>query len=263
MATSEYYLNPRFFAFAEKRTMADLLTTENLIALFTLTSMEVVLGIDNIVMIAILTGKLPEDQRPKARSLGIALALGSRLLLLLSLSWIMGLTKGLFTVREFEVTGRHLVLLIGGLFLIAKATYEIHHKLEDPKEVEVGSASAKSLFSKVIIQIIMIDVIFSLDSVITAVGMVKEIAIMVVAVIVSVGVMLAFAGRVSAFIERHPTVKILALSFMLLIGVMLTAEGVGRHVEKGYIYFAMAFSLFVEVLNIKATARKAKAQAGA
>lgn len=236
--------------------MADLLTTENLIALLTLTSMEVVLGIDNIVMIAILTGKLPQEQRAKGRSLGIGLALGSRLLLLLSISWVMGLKTTLFTIAGSDFSGRHLILFIGGLFLIAKATYEVHHKLEDEKEIDGVSGASKALFSKVLLQIVMIDVIFSLDSVITAVGMVKHIGIMVIAVVVSVVVMLVFAGRVSSFIERHPTVKILALSFMLLIGVMLTAEGLGRHIEKGYIYFAMAFSLFVEMLNIRISSKK-------
>jgi len=229
--------------------MAELFTVENLIALLTLTGLEIVLGIDNIVFIAILTGKLPPEKRGKGRKLGLFLAMGMRILLLLGISWVMGLTRPLFEVFEHSFSGRDLILLVGGLFLIAKATYEIHDKLEGAEHADAGTA-AKS-FAATIVQIMFLDIIFSLDSVITAVGMAQHVPIMIAAVVIAVGVMILFAGAVSNFIEKHPTFKILALSFLLLIGVMLTVEGVGQHVNKGYIYFAMAFSLFVEVLNIK------------
>ncbi|MFO1464164.1 MAG: TerC family protein [bacterium] len=229
--------------------MAELFSAENLVALLTLTSLEIVLGIDNIVFIAILTGKLPSGQQGKARRLGLLLAMGMRILLLLGISWVMGLTKPLFELFEHGFSGRDLILLVGGLFLIAKATYEIHDKLEGAEHSEQG-AKARS-FGAVIVQILALDIIFSLDSVITAVGMAKHVEIMIAAVVLAVGVMILFAGAVSRFIEQHPTFKMLALSFLLLIGVMLTIEGVGQHVNKGYIYFAMAFSLFVELLNMK------------
>ncbi|MCE9626035.1 MAG: TerC family protein [Deltaproteobacteria bacterium] len=229
--------------------MAELFTVENLIALLTLTGLEIVLGIDNIVFIAILTGKLPPEKRGKGRKLGLFLAMGMRILLLLGISWVMGLTRPLFEVLGHSFSGRDLILLVGGLFLIAKATYEIHDKLEGAEHADAGTA-AKS-FAATIVQIMFLDIIFSLDSVITAVGMAQHVPIMIAAVVIAVGVMILFAGAVSKFIEQHPTFKILALSFLLLIGVMLTVEGVGQHINKGYIYFAMAFSLFVEVLNIK------------
>ena len=229
--------------------MTELFSAENLIALLTLTGLEIVLGIDNIVFIAILTGKLPPEQRSKGRKLGLFLAMGMRILLLLGISWVMGLTRPLFEIFGHAFSGRDLILLVGGLFLIAKATYEIHDKLEGATQAETNAA-AKS-FVSVIIQIMFLDIIFSLDSVITAVGMAQHVPIMITAVVIAVGVMILFAGAVSKFIEKHPTFKILALSFLLLIGVMLTVEGVGQHINKGYIYFAMAFSLFVEVLNIK------------
>lgn len=219
------------------------------IALATLTALEIVLGIDNVIFIAILAGKLPHEQQAKARSLGLGAALISRLLLLFSLSWIMRLTAPLFAVFGQEISGRDLILLLGGLFLIAKATREIHHKLEG--EEGAGNAEVKATFAGVIFQVMLIDIVFSLDSVITAVGMVNRISIMATAVIISVGFMLVFAGPISAFVQRHPTVKMLALAFLILIGVTLMAEGFGQHISKGYIYFAMAFSVLVEMLNLR------------
>jgi predicted tellurium resistance membrane protein TerC len=234
--------------------MAELFTAENLLALVTLTSLEIVLGIDNVVFIAILTGKLEASKQAKARQIGLLLAMGMRIVLLLTIAWIMRLTGTLFTITAFDlnhaVSGRDLIMLLGGLFLIAKATYEIHDKIEAEGDHGLKQKAIAS-FGQVLIQIVMIDIVFSLDSVITAVGMVNEVAIMIVAVMIAVGVMMIFAGRISRFIERHPTLKMLALSFLLLIGVMLTAEAFHVHVPKGYIYFAMAFSLFVEVLNIR------------
>ncbi|MCA9415284.1 MAG: TerC family protein [Candidatus Omnitrophica bacterium] len=230
--------------------MEHLLTAESLLALLTLTGLEIVLGIDNIVFIAILCGKLPISQQAKARQLGLFLAMFMRIGLLLAIGWVMGLTQTLFEVIEHEVTGRDLILLMGGLFLIAKATYEIHHKLEGEEHADVTKTASVS-FSGTLIQIVLLDIVFSLDSVITAVGMAQHIEIMIAAVVVAVGIMMAFAGAVSRFVEKHPTFKMLALSFLLLIGVVLVADGLGKHIEKGYIYFAMGFSLFVEILNLK------------
>jgi len=219
------------------------------IAFATLTALELVLGIDNIVFISILAGKLPTEQQKKARMVGLALAMLTRIALLFSLSWIIGLTKPLFTVLGQEISGRDLVLIAGGLFLLAKSTHEIHQKLEgDDGET---SARVKPSFVSVIVQILLLDVVFSLDSVITAVGMVDEIWIMIAAVVVAVIFMMVFANPISNFVERHPTVKMLALSFLLLIGVTLLAEGFDQHISKGYIYFAMAFSVFVEMLNLR------------
>jgi len=229
--------------------VAELLTVESLIALVTLTSLEIVLGIDNIVFIAILTGKLDPSVQDKARRIGLALAMIVRILLLLAISWIMGLTKPLFAVMSHDVSGKDLILLLGGLFLIGKSTFEIHERIEGHEPTKTAKAVAS--FASVIIQIMLLDIVFSLDSVITAVGMARHIPIMIAAVIVAVAIMMLFAGAVSRFVERHPTIKMLALSFLLLIGVMLLAEGFGRHIEKGYIYFAMAFSLFVELLNLR------------
>ncbi len=229
--------------------MADLFTPENLVALLTLAALEIVLGIDNIVFISILTGKLPEEQRAKGRTVGLALAMGMRIALLFGIRWVMGLTAELFTVMEHAVTGRDLILLGGGLFLIGKATFEIHERLEGPAVHEKAVKAAS--FAGVLVQIALLDIVFSLDSVITAVGMAKEIWVMVVAVVVAVAVMMVFAGPVSSFVERHPTMKILALSFLILIGVMLTAEAFGKHIPKGYVYFAMAFSLAVELINMR------------
>lgn len=229
--------------------MEALFSVQALVPLVTLCALELVLGIDNIIFISILSGKLPKDQQQKARTLGLALAVITRVILLLSLSWIIGLTEPLFTVFSQDISGRDLILLIGGLFLIAKSTHEIHQKLEASEEVSVAKAPTK--FVSVIVQILLLDIVFSLDSVITAVGMVNEISIMVAAVIISTLVMMFTAKPISDFVDRHPTIKILALSFLLLIGVTLIAEGFGQHISKGYIYFSMAFSLFVEVLNIR------------
>jgi predicted tellurium resistance membrane protein TerC len=219
------------------------------IGLLTLTVLEIVLGIDNIVFISILSGKLPKEQQAKARQTGLALALITRILLLLSLSWVIGLTRPLAKVAGFALSGRDLVLILGGLFLIAKSTHEIHNKLEG--EEGHGSARPVSSFSSVITQILLLDVVFSLDSVITAIGMVEQIGVMIAAVVIAVIVMLVFAGSISHFVERHPTVKMLALSFLVLIGVNLLAEGFHQHIPRGYIYFAMAFSLMVEMLNLR------------
>ena len=229
--------------------MAELLTTENLIAFLTLAALEIVLGIDNIVFISILSGKLPKEQRARARRLGLLLAMGMRILLLLAIGWVMGLEATLFAPFGHEVTGRDLILLAGGAFLLAKATLEIHDKLEGSEHAD-RKVAVQSL-GGVLAQIALLDLVFSLDSVITAVGMVDHVPIMIAAVIAAVVVMMVFATPVSGFIERHPTMKMLALSFLLLIGVVLVAEGFGKHIEKGYIYGAMAFSLFVEVLNLR------------
>ena len=224
------------------------------IALVTLTALEIVLGIDNIVFISILAGKLPAEQQGRARTVGLALAMATRILLLLSISWIIRLTAPLFEVLGQEISGRDLILLAGGLFLLAKATYEIHEKLEG----EEGHASARvpASFASVIVQILLLDIVFSLDSVITAVGMANEVGVMVTAVIIAVGVMLVSSGAISEFVNRHPSVKMLALSFLLLIGMSLVAEGFDHHIPKGYIYFAMGFSVFVEALNLRARARQ-------
>ena len=226
------------------------------IAFLTLTALELVLGIDNVIFISILAGKLPQEQRKKARTVGLALAMITRVLLLLSLSWIIRLTAPLFTVLSQEISGRDLILICGGLFLIAKSTFEIHGKLEG-EEGHVSARVAPS-FNSVIIQILLLDVVFSLDSVITAVGMVDNVTIMIAAVVVSIIFMMAFAGGISSFVERHPTVKMLALSFLLLIGVNLIVEGFDYHIPKGYIYFAMAFSVFVEMLNLRLRKSKTK-----
>jgi len=220
------------------------------IAFATLLALEIVLGIDNVVFISILAGKLPANQQAKARYLGLALAMVTRIILLFSISWMVRLTAPLFTVFGVEISGRDLILIVGGLFLIGKSTHEIHQKLEG----ERGQVSARvaPTFTGVIVQILLLDVVFSLDSVITAVGMVNQIGIMVAAVMVAVIVMIGFAGAIGRFVERHPTVKMLALSFLLLIGMTLMAEGFDQHISKGYIYSAMAFSVFVEVLNLRA-----------
>jgi predicted tellurium resistance membrane protein TerC len=220
------------------------------IGLATLTAMEIVLGIDNIVFLSILTSKLPEAQQPRARSIGLSLALLSRLGLLFAISWVMGLTAPLFEVFDHEVSGRDLILIAGGTFLVGKATFEIHDKLEAPSE-HADPKRVASSFASVLVQVMLLDVVFSLDSVITAVGMARHIPVMVAAMVIAVGVMLVSARTISAYIERHPTLKILALAFLILIGVMLVVEGTGQHVGKGYIYSAMAFSLFVELLNMR------------
>ncbi|MEM6785108.1 MAG: TerC family protein [Bacteroidota bacterium] len=253
------------------------------VALATLTSLEIVLGIDNIVFISILTGRLPEEQQPRARFIGLALAMGMRIALLFSIAWVMSLTTPLFTLPFLDtltgfgesarhgmallgdatgltdgpaaITGRDLILLVGGFFLVGKATHEIHNKLEGDAE-QHGTAKKTASFGSVLIQIAILDIVFSLDSVITAVGMADDIAVMVIAVVIAVGIMMISAGPVSDFVQKHPTVKMLALAFLILIGVTLIAEGLGQHIPKGYIYSAMAFSLFVEVLNLRAKRSK-------
>jgi predicted tellurium resistance membrane protein TerC len=221
----------------------------------TLTVLEIVLGIDNIVFISILADRLPAAQQPRARLLGLGLAMVTRILLLLSLSWIIGLTAPLFSVLGEQISGRDLVLIGGGLFLLAKSTHEIHGNLEGGDHT---SPRAAPTFIAVLIQIMLLDIVFSLDSVITAVGMVNEIGIMVAAVVVAIGFMMAFSGAISGFVSRHPTIKMLALSFLILIGVALIAEGLDQHIPKGYIYFAMAFSVGVELLNLRMRRRQAE-----
>jgi predicted tellurium resistance membrane protein TerC len=218
------------------------------IGFLTLTVLEVVLGIDNIVFISILAGKLPPSQQAKARTIGLSLAMITRILLLLSIAWIMRLTTPLFALIGEEISGRDLILIVGGLFLVAKSTREIHQKLEGEDRTEIRGYPS---FRSVIFQILLLDVVFSLDSVITAVGMVDRVPVMIAAVVVAVAVMLFSAGAISRFVDRHPTVKMLALSFLLLIGVTLMAEGFGQHISKGYIYFAMGFSVFVQMLNLR------------
>lgn len=218
------------------------------IAFLTLTLLEIVLGIDNIVFISILAGKLPAGQQARARTLGLALAMVTRILLLLALSWIVHLVDPLFTILNKSISGRDLILIGGGLFLVAKSTHEIHQKLEGESRTEVGAYPS---FASVIFQILLLDVVFSLDSVITAVGMVDNVSIMIGAVVASVLVMLFAAGPIGRFVDKHPTLKMLALSFLLLIGFTLMAEGFGQHVSKGYIYFAMGFSLLVEIFNLR------------
>ncbi len=233
--------------------MAWITNPEIWIALVTLTVLEIVLGVDNIIFISILSSKLPKARQPKARRVGLALAMLMRIGLLFSLTWVMRLSAPLFTVVGQEISGRDLILILGGLFLIGKSTFEIHDKLEG----EEGRASAKvpAKFTAVIVQIMLLDIVFSLDSVITAVGMARQIGVMVAAVVLAVGVMMFAAGPISHFVDRHPTVKMLALSFLLLIGVSLVAEGFEQHIPKGYIYFAMGYSVFVEMINLRVRAK--------
>ena len=233
--------------------MSQLLTADALIGLATLTVLEVVLGIDNIIFISILAGSLPESEQPRGRQLGLAGAFVSRMALLFSITWIMKLTAPLFAVLGRDVTGKDLILIVGGLFLIGKATTEIHHKLEDDERAAIAGKSkgANNGLWAVVAQITIIDIVFSLDSVITAVGMVPQIEIMIGANVIALGIMLLAATPISAFVDRHPTVKMLALSFLVLIGTNLVAEGTGFHIPKGYTYFAMAFSVITEMLNIK------------
>ena len=252
------------------------------IAFATLLALEIVLGIDNIIFISILTGKLPPEQRERARVIGLGLALFTRIILLFSLKWILGLTQPLFTLGFLEsvlptvkdaghaaaagahevigvptqITGRDLILILGGLFLIGKATHEIHNKLEGEEHAESGAAPKHAAFGPIIAQILILDIVFSLDSVITAVGMVKEIGIMIAAVVVAIGLMMLFAKPLAEFVEKHPTIKMLALSFLVLIGFTLLVEGFDQHVSKGAVYFAMGFSVLVEMLNLKMRSRK-------
>ena len=226
-------------------------------AFVTLAALEIVLGIDNIIFITILANRLPEAQRDKARRLGLLLAMGTRILLLLSLAWVMRLTEPMIEVLGHAISGRDLILFFGGLFLIAKSTMEIHSSLEGPEEHTVADA-AKVGFFAVIVQIGLLDIIFSLDSVITAVGLVDQVPVMITAIVAAVLVMMWASGPVGAFVERHPTIKMLALSFLILIGVALVGEGAGFHIPKGYIYFSMAFSLIVEMLNMRMRRTRAK-----
>jgi len=225
------------------------------IALLTLTVLEIVLGIDNIIFISILSGRLPPEQRARGRTIGLAGAMLTRVLLLASLTWVARLTVELFTVAGHAVTARDLVLVGGGLFLLAKATFEIHHSLEG--EAEREESRRRISFAAVIAQIMVLDIVFSLDSVITAIGMAEHLAVMIAAVVIAVAVMMAAAGPISLFVESHPTVKMLALSFLLLVGMSLVAEGFGQHLDKGYIYFAMGFSVLVEMLNLRLRGREA------
>lgn len=225
------------------------LQTETWIALLTLTFLEIVLGVDNIIFISIVSNKLPESQQGKARTLGLAFALIFRILLLLGISYIIQFTQPLITVFDFEMSGRDLILAGGGLFLLFKSTVEIHHKMEGKAE-EVKPNSANN-FAKVIFQIILLDLVFSFDSILTAIGLVEEVSIMIIAVTISIGVMMAFAGKISSFINKHPALQVLALSFLILIGFMLLVEGFHVEVPKGYIYFAVFFSLAVEVINMR------------
>ena len=224
------------------------------IALLTLTALEIVLGIDNIIFITVLAGRLPENERNRGRIIGLAMAMITRILLLLSLTWIMGLTKPLFQLLSYEISGRDIILLIGGLFLLAKSTHEIHANLEGEEE-RVETSKAVS-FVGVITQIAILDIVFSLDSVITAVGLVNQIPVMVAAIIIAIIVMMVSAKSIGDFVESHPTIKMLALSFLILVGVSLIGEGLDLHIPKGYIYFAMAFSVGVEMLNIKMRSRR-------
>ena len=237
--------------------MLDLLANpETWISFATLAALEIVLGIDNIVFIALLTGRLPAARQPSARRTGILLALITRLMLLFSLAWIIGLTAPMFTVMDHAVSWRDLILIGGGLFLLTKGTMEIHERIEGDEDGEGATRGRAAGFVAVVLQIAVLDIVFSLDSVITAVGMVEHLSIMVAAILAAVCIMLMAAEAVSAFIERHPTVKMLAMSFLLLIGMALIADGVGMHIPKGYLYFAIAFSVFVEVLNLAARKRK-------
>lgn len=235
----------------------DFLSGGAITALLTLTAMETVLGIDNIIFISILVGKLPAHQQKKIRNLGISLALIIRIILLFSISWIMSLTKPFINFSDYAFSGRDIILLLGGLFLVAKSTYEIHHKVEgDPQHAIANEKEKKSPSQAWMLgEILLLDIVFSLDSVITAVGMANQVSVMVIAMILSMIIMLFSAGSINNFVEKHPTIKILALSFLLLIGVMLIAEGMGAHISKGYIYFAMSFSLTVEMLNMRFRAK--------
>ncbi len=226
-----------------------ILTPEAWIALLTLTALEIVLGIDNIIFISILVGRLPDQERNKARTIGLALAMITRILLLLSITWVMGLTKSLFTIYEYDISGRDLILIIGGLFLLAKSTHEIHNSLEGPEEHH--SKKVVSSFFSVIIQIAILDIVFSLDSVITAVGLAEHVEVMILAIIIAVIIMMVSAKSIGDFVDSHPTIKMLALSFLILVGVSLVGEGFDFHIPKGYIYFSMAFSVGVEMLNLR------------
>jgi len=229
------------------------------ISLLTLTVLEIVLGIDNIIFISILAGKLPQAKQARARTLGLAFALITRVLLLCTLYWLAGLTRPLFSIGELHFSGRDLVLILGGLFLLTKSTHEIHGNLEDDEDEEHMARPRESL-TATIVQIMLLDIVFSLDSVITAIGIVQQLGVMIAAIVIAMGVMLWASGGISNFVNRHPTIKMLALSFLLLIGVVLVADGFGQHIPRGYIYFAMAFSFVVEMLNLKMRANRKKSR---
>ncbi|WP_405277947.1 TerC family protein [Cobetia sp. Ld8] len=229
------------------------------VALATLTALEIVLGIDNIIFLSILVARLPESQRQRGRMIGLGLAMGMRIVLLMSLSWLMSLTAPLFSVADFSFSGRDLILVFGGLFLLGKSTHEIHANLEGEDPAEEGAKKGGAGFMSIMLQIALIDIVFSLDSVITAVGMVDHLMVMVIAIVISVGIMMVAAKPIGDFVDRHPTIKMLALSFLIMVGMMLMVEGFGVHVPKGYIYVAMAFSLAVEMLNIRLRSKRAKA----
>ncbi len=230
----------------------DWLTDPNAwVALLTLTSLEIILGIDNIIFISVLVGRLPENERKRGRTFGLALAMISRILLLLSITWVMKLNDTLFSLLSNDISGRDLILLCGGLFLLAKSTHEIHHTMEDNESSDDSANKAVVTFGSVLLQVAVIDLVFSLDSVITAVGLADEVQIMILAIVISVGIMILSAKSIGNFVDDHPTVKMLALSFLILVAVTLVAEGLDFHFPKGYIYFAMAFSFFVEMLNLK------------
>lgn len=244
--------NAWFVAMAAEPTVAAdgaLFSVQSLISLATLAALEIVLGIDNVIFIAILAGRLPKEQQAQARKLGIGMAVISRICLLLGIAWVMQLVYPLFTIAGVSISGKQLILLLGGLFLVGKATYEIHDKLEGDEHG--ANVTGKAKLAAVVFQIMLIDIVFSLDSVITAVGMTSHVELMIVAVLLAAVVMLVFSGPISDFVHRHPTMKILALAFLILIGVMLIGEAFGQHINKGYIYFAMAFSLLVELLNMR------------
>jgi len=228
------------------------------LALLTLSAIEIVLGVDNIVFIAILAGKLPEHQQAKGRTVGLILAMATRILLLFSISLIMKLTQPLFVVFAFEISGRDIILIAGGLFLLVKSTHEIHNNLEGEIDQEQKENGKKATFASVVTQIMILDIVFSIDSVVTAIGLAKQLSVMVAAIIIAVIVMIFLAGSISSFVDNHPTIKMLALSFLLLIGISLIGEGLDLHIPKGYIYFAMAFSVFVEVLNMKIRKHRVK-----
>ncbi len=221
------------------------------VSLVTLTILEIVLGIDNVVFISILTGKLPQGQQAKARTTGLAFALITRILLLLCIKWLMGMTKPLFALFSREFSGKDLILIAGGFFLIAKSTQEIHARMEPEEETKYGASKARSRFWATIVQIVLLDIVFSLDSVITAVGLANDIPVMIVAITIALGLMLLAAGAISRVVDRHPTIKMLALAFLIMIGVVLVADGLGQHIDRGYIYAAMAFSTAVEILNLR------------
>ena len=228
------------------------------LALLTLSAIEIVLGVDNIVFIAILAGKLPENQQARGRTVGLFMAMATRILLLFSITLIMKLTQPLFVIFSFEISGRDIILIAGGLFLLVKSTLEIHNNLEGEEAHVQKDSGKKATFASVVTQIMILDIVFSIDSVVTAIGLAKQLSIMVAAIVIAVIVMIFLAGHISSFVDNHPTIKMLALSFLLLIGISLVGEGLELHIPKGYIYFAMAFSIFVEVLNMKIRKRQAK-----